>query len=221
MHASKIFFICTIFLSATFFTNKWSVNISRILGQCSVYCIKGLWFYKDGLRSPTTPPPRSRSNSLSPSPIGNSTLSLPTSIQVSINSNESKSIKETPSPQPPAPFANNGQIEPKVITAALASSPKLFQKAERTVNIPAAFVLTPKTTPKGSPAPTPPRTPSPSPPQSFVNNASNCANEQPSRPSRKKTPPVPPPRTNSSLMKKLEIEANNKVSRILLFFSLL
>ena len=31
---------------------------------------KGLWFYKDGLRSPTTPPPRSRSNSLSPSPIG-------------------------------------------------------------------------------------------------------------------------------------------------------
>ena len=31
---------------------------------------KGLWFYKDGLRSPTTPAPRSRSNSLSPSPIG-------------------------------------------------------------------------------------------------------------------------------------------------------
>ena len=29
---------------------------------------KGLWFYKDGLRSPSTPPPRSRSNSLSPSP---------------------------------------------------------------------------------------------------------------------------------------------------------
>ena len=199
----RIFFVHN-FLFATFFTNLWSVNISRILGQCSVYCIKGLWFYKDGLRSPTTPPPRSRSNSLSPSPIGNSTLSLPTSIQVS--------IKETPSPQPPASFSNNGQIEPKVITAALASSPKLFQKAERTVNIPAAFVLTPKTTPKGSPAPTPPRTPSPSPPQSFVNNTSNCANEQPSRPSRKKTPPVPPPRTNSSLMKKLEIEANNKVS---------
>ena len=213
MHAFKNFFYLQNFLSATFFTNKWSANISRILGQCSVYCIKGLWFYKDGLRSPTTPPPRSRSNSLSPSPIGNSTLSLPTSIQVS--------IKETPSPQPPASFANNGQIEPKVITAALASSPKLFQKAERTVNIPAAFVLTPKTTPKGSPAPTPPRTPSPSPPQSFVTNTSNCANEQPSRPSRKKTPPVPPPRTNSSLMKKLEIEANNKVSNILIFFSLL
>ena len=199
-------FICIISYLRPFFTNKCSVNISRILDQYSVYCIKGLWFYKDGLRSPTTPPPRSRSNSLSPSPIGNSTLSLPTSIQVS--------IKETPSPQPPAPFANNGQIEPKVITAALASSPKLFQKAERTVNIPAAFVLTPKTTPKGSPAPTPPRTPSPSPPQSFVNNTSNCANEQPSRPSRKKTPPVPPPRTNSSLMKKLEIEANNKVSDV-------
>ena len=39
----------------------------------------------------------------------------------------------------------------------------------------------------------------------------NCV-EQPSRPPRKKTPPVPPPRTNSSLIKKLEIEANNKVS---------
>ena len=126
------------------------------------------------------------------------------------------SIKETPSPQPPASFANNGQIEPKVITAALASSPKLFQKTERTVNIPAAFVLTPKTTPKGSPAPTPPRTPSPSPPQSFVTNT-NC--EQPSRPPRKKTPPVPPPRTNSSLMKKLELEANNKVSHYFLIIT--
>ena len=31
---------------------------------------KGLWYYKDGLRSPSTPPPRSRSNSLSPSPLG-------------------------------------------------------------------------------------------------------------------------------------------------------
>merc|ERR1712223_2369666 len=168
---------------------------------------KGLWFYKDGLRSPTTPPPRSRSNSLSPSPLGNSTLSLPTSIQVS--------IKETPSPQPPAAppasFTNNGQIEPKVITAALASSPKLFQKTERTVNIPAAFVLAPKMTPKSSPAPTPPRTPSPSPPQSTssLGTNTNCV-EQPSRPPRKKTPPVPPPRTNSSLIKKLEIEANNK-----------
>ena len=219
MHASKKFLICTISYLQPFFTNKWSVKKTSVeyLVNALYPVQKGLWFYKDGLRSPTTPPPRSRSNSLSPSPIGNSTLSLPTSIQVSINSNETKSIKETPSPQPPAPFANNGQIEPKVITAALASSPKLFQKAERTVNIPAAFVLTPKTTPKGSPAPTPPRTPSPSPPQSFVNNASNCANEQPSRPSRKKTPPVPPPRTNSSLMKKLEIEANNKVCNDLTF----
>ena len=64
---------------------------------------KGLWFYKDGLRSPTTPPPRSRSNSLSPSPVmGHSTTSLPICVQVS--------HKETPSPQPPASFVHNGPI---------------------------------------------------------------------------------------------------------------
>lgn len=128
---------------------------------------------------------RSRSNSLSPSPLHNSTTSLPTNIvQVS--------IKETSSLNPPASFANNGQIEPKVITAALASSPKLFQKSERTVKIPAAFVLTPKNSP--------PRTPSPSP----------SLDSNPSRPPRsgKKVPPVPPPRTNSSLLKKLELEAS-------------
>lgn len=142
---------------------------------------KGLWFYKDGLRSPTTPPPsgpRSRSSSLS-----NSTTSLPISVQVS--------LKETPSALQTSPaniIANNGQLEPKVITAALASSPKLFQKSERTVNLPAAFVLT---TPKSSP-PRTPRTPSPS---------------EPSRPPRKRTPPIPPPRTNSSLLKKIELEA--------------
>ena len=180
---------------------------------------KGLWFYKDGLRSPTTPPPRSRSNSLSPSPVmGHSTTSLPICVQVS--------HKETPSPQPPASFVHNGPIgefvyilcsclftmypfliiidfsEPKVITAALASSPKLFQKSEKTVTIPAAFVLTPKSTPKSSPAPTPPRTPSPSP------------SNGPSRPPRKKTPPIPPPRTNSSLLKKGEIISvnSNKVN---------
>ena len=113
------------------------------------------------------------------------------------------STKETPSPQPPASFTQNGQIEPKVITAALASSPKLFQKSERTVTIPAAFVLTPKSTPKNSPAPTPPRTPSPS--LVLVNNG-------PARPPRKKTPPIPPPRTNSSLIKKTEILAANKVN---------
>ena len=44
---------------------------------------KGLWYYKDGLRSPSTPPPRSRSNSLSPSPLANSTSSLPVTVQVS------------------------------------------------------------------------------------------------------------------------------------------
>ena len=46
----------------------------------------GLWFYKDGLRSPSTPPPRSRSNSLSPSPVGQSTTSLP-AICVQVNKN--------------------------------------------------------------------------------------------------------------------------------------
>ena len=147
---------------------------------------KGLWYYKDGLRSPSTPPPRSRSNSLSPSPaLGNSTTSLPICVQVS--------AKETPSPtQSPLNLSGGGGpgpvLEPKVITAALASSPKLFQKSEKTVSIPAAFVLTPKT----SPCPTPPRTPSP------------CGG--PSRPPRKKTPPVPPPRSSSSVLKKLELE---------------
>ena len=49
---------------------------------------KGLWFYKDGLRSPSTPPPRSRSNSLSPSPVlgHQSTSSLP-AICVQVNKN--------------------------------------------------------------------------------------------------------------------------------------
>ena len=144
---------------------------------------KGLWYYKDGLRSPSTPPPRSRSNSLSPSPaLGNSTTSLPICVQVS--------AKETVPPhQSPLNNLSKGPIEPKVITAALASSPKLFEKSEKTVSIPAAFVLTPKT----SPSPTPPRTPSPS---------------GPSRPPRKKTPPVPPPRSSSSVLKKLELEVN-------------
>jgi hypothetical protein len=156
---------------------------------------KGLWFYKDGLRTPTTPPPRSRSNSLSPSPLGNSTMSLPVSVQVN--------TLDTPSPRPPASFARNGQIELKVITAALASSPKLFQRSERTMNVPAAFVLTPKS----SPAPTPPRTPSPC--GSYSNG--------PSRPPRKKTPPMPPLRTNSSLFRsnKNEEQVRNK-KRILL-----
>lgn len=151
-----------------------------------------LWFYKDGLRSPSTPPPRSRSNSLSPSPgLGNSTTSLPISVQIS--------LKDTPSPQPPASFVHNkGQIEPKVITAALASSPKLFQKSEKTVSIPAAFVLTPK---NSSPCPTPPRTPSPA---------------GPSRPPRKKTPPVPPPRTNSSLFKKADSNSSAQEVIVLL-----
>ena len=152
---------------------------------------------------------------------GHSTSSLPVSVQVN--------VKETPSPQPPASFSNNGQLEPKVITAALASSPKLFQKTEKTVNIPAAFVLTPKS----SPAPTPPRTPSPSPSTNSFSqsNGSNgygikdnhfsngngtkdnnyINGNSPSRPSRRRTPPVPPPRTSSSLLRKLEIEANMKV----------
>ena len=144
---------------------------------------KGLWYYKDGLRSPSTPPPRSRSNSLSPSPIGNSTTSLPICVQVS--------AKETPLLNS-NPILNHTSVplEPKVITAALASSPKLFQKSEKTVSIPAAFVLTPKTSPAG----TPPRTPSPS--------------SGPARPPRKKTPPVPPPRSSSSLLKKLELEVS-------------
>ena len=139
---------------------------------------KGLWYYKDGLRSPSTPPPRSRSNSLSPSPaLGNSTTSLPICVVPTPKENGTHNV------------ALKGQpIEPKVITAALASSPKLFEKSEKTVSIPAAFVLTPKT----SPSPTPPRTPSPS--------------GGPSRPPRKKTPPVPPPRSSSSVLKKLELE---------------
>ena len=159
---------------------------------------KGLWYYKDGLRSPSTPPPRSRSNSLSPSPaLGNSTTSLPICVQVS--------AKETPSPtQSPLNLSGGGGpgpvLEPKVITAALASSPKLFQKSEKTVSIPAAFVLTPKT----SPCPTPPRTPSP------------CGG--PSRPPRKKTPPVPPPRSSSSVLKKLELEVRVFVPLVHTFF---
>ena len=57
---------------------------------------KGLWFYKDGLRSPSTPPPRSRSNSLSPSPVlgHQSTSSLP-AICVQVNKQKIEKYKQT------------------------------------------------------------------------------------------------------------------------------